>query len=69
MREHGLAVDHPKAFLELKVAEAVLASCELRQSKYLNNVVEQDHRVHQTPDQTRNGLLFVRDGLANIAGV
>jgi IS6 family transposase len=35
---------YPKAFHELKALVAVLASCELRQSKYLNNLVEQDHR-------------------------
>ena len=35
---------YPKALNELKAAQALPASCELRQSKYLNNVVEQDHR-------------------------
>ncbi len=35
---------YPKAFHEMKAAEAIPASCELRQSKYLNNLVEQDHR-------------------------
>jgi transposase-like protein len=35
---------YPKALTELKAASAVPASCELRQVKYLNNVVEQDHR-------------------------
>jgi transposase, IS6 family len=35
---------YPKAFNELKAAGMVPASCELRQSKYLNNLVEQDHR-------------------------
>jgi transposase-like protein len=39
--------------------------CELRQSKYLNNLIEQDHRAHQTVGQARDGLLFVRDGVAN----
>lgn len=35
---------YPKAFKELK-AEGILPDpCELRQSKYLNNFVEQDHR-------------------------
>ena len=35
---------YPKAFKELK-AEGILPDpCELRQSKYLNNLVEQDHR-------------------------
>ncbi len=35
---------YPKAFKELKAEEIMPASCELRQSKYLNNLVEQDHR-------------------------
>lgn len=35
---------YPKAFRALKVAGTLAASCELRQSKYLNNLIEQDHR-------------------------
>jgi IS6 family transposase len=35
---------YPKALDELKAAQDLPPSCELRQSKYLNNVVEQDHR-------------------------
>jgi IS6 family transposase len=35
---------YPKALTELKTAGAVPAACELRQVKYLNNLVEQDHR-------------------------
>jgi transposase-like protein len=35
---------YPKALNELKAAKAFPASCKLRQSKYLNNLVEQDHR-------------------------
>ncbi len=35
---------YPKAFKGLKAEEIMPASCELRQSKYLNNLVEQDHR-------------------------
>lgn len=50
---------YPKAFSELKAVGAVLSSCELRQSKYLNNLVEQDHRAHQTVGETRDGLLFI----------
>ena len=34
----------PKALKEMKAAGDLAASCELRQSKYLNNLVEQDHR-------------------------
>ncbi|GHO63572.1 IS6 family transposase [Ktedonobacter sp. SOSP1-52] len=35
---------YPKALNELKAAGDLAASCELRQSKYLNNLIEQDHR-------------------------
>ncbi|GHO71410.1 IS6 family transposase [Ktedonobacter sp. SOSP1-52] len=35
---------YPKVLKEMKAAGKLAASCELRQSKYLNNVVEQDHR-------------------------
>jgi len=35
---------YPKAFKELQAEGAIPDSCELRQVKYLNNIVEQDHR-------------------------
>jgi len=35
---------YPKAFNELKAAGMLAVACELRQSKYLNNLIEQDHR-------------------------
>lgn len=35
---------YPKAFNELKAAELIADTCELRQVKYLNNLIEQDHR-------------------------
>ncbi len=35
---------YPKAFKELKAERVMPDSCELRQSKYLNNLIEQDHR-------------------------
>jgi transposase-like protein len=35
---------YPKALKELKTAGVFPATCELRQSKYLNNPIEQDHR-------------------------
>jgi transposase, IS6 family len=60
---------YPKALKELKAVGAIAPTCELRQSKYLNNVVEQDHRAHQTPRQTRHGLLFFPNSLANLAGI
>ena len=36
---------YPKAIDELKEKEGLAESVELRQSKYLNNIVEQDHRA------------------------
>jgi transposase, IS6 family len=35
---------YPKAFAELKAEGLIPAPCELRQVKYLTNLVEQDHR-------------------------
>ena len=35
---------YPKALKEMKAVGDLAASCELRQSKYLNNLIEQDHR-------------------------
>src|SRR5712691_11050680 len=35
---------YPKAFKELKAVRVIPDACELRQSKYLNNLIEQDHR-------------------------
>ena len=35
---------YPKALTELKSVGAIAHLCELRQSKYLNNLIEQDHR-------------------------
>ena len=35
---------YPKVFHDLKTAGLIADSCELRQVKYLNNLVEQDHR-------------------------
>jgi IS6 family transposase len=50
---------YPKAVKELKASGNLAASCELRQSKYLNNLVEQDHRANQTIGETSNGFLFI----------
>ena len=35
---------YPKAVKELKAEGTIADPCELRQVKYLNNIVEQDHR-------------------------
>ena len=39
----GKNAAYPKAIDELKEKEELAQSVELRQSKYLNNIVEQDH--------------------------
>ncbi|GAC1407249.1 MAG: IS6 family transposase [Ktedonobacteraceae bacterium] len=38
---------YPKAFPELKAEGLIPENCELRQVKYLNNLIEQDHRFIQ----------------------
>lgn len=38
---------YPKAFKEMKAEKVLPDACELRQSKYLNNLIEQDHRFIQ----------------------
>ncbi len=38
---------YPKAFAELKAEGFIPENCGLRQVKYLNNLVEQDHRFIQ----------------------
>ncbi len=35
---------HPSAIAELKKEGLLSKDCELRQKKYLNNIIEQDHR-------------------------
>jgi transposase, IS6 family len=56
---------YPEAMTELKAARQLPESVELRQVKYLNNLIEQDHRAHQTAGQAGDGLLFLRNSRAN----
>jgi hypothetical protein len=56
---------YPKAIADLKAAGVQPQHVELRQVKYLNTLIEQDHRAHQTLDEAGDGFLLVRDGLAN----
>jgi DDE domain len=60
---------YPKAIADLKAAGILPESVELRQVKYLNNLIEQDHRAHQTVDKAWDGLCLVRDGLANVTRI
>jgi hypothetical protein len=48
---------YPKAFAELKAEGHIPQACKLRQVKYLNHLVEPDHRTHQTIDQTRDVVI------------
>ncbi len=48
---------YPKAFNELKAERRISESCELRQVKYLNNLIEQDHRFLKR--RVKPGLGFV----------
>ena len=71
---------YPKAFNELKEDDVVLQRCELRQIKYLNNIIEQDHRfiffatqpsfgekhAFPTPEQVLTKSVRLRPGI--IAG-
>lgn len=59
----------PKAFTEVQATDTFPTSCELRQSTYLNTLIEQDHRAHQTPGETRIGLLFVRDSCEDVTRI
>ncbi len=50
---------YPKAFAALKAEGHLPESCELRQVKYLNNLVEQDHRFIKR--LTKPGMGFFSD--------
>jgi len=50
---------YPKAFNELKAEGHFSASCALRQVKYLNNLIEQDHRFIKR--LTKPGMGFFSD--------
>ena len=47
---------YPRAVATLKAHERLASDCELRQVKYLNNLIEQDHRFIKR--RTRPGLGF-----------
>ena len=47
---------YPKAFAELKAQGYIPENCELRQVKYLNTIVEQDHRFNKR--LTKPGMGF-----------
>jgi len=49
---------YPKAFKELKAERMMPDFCELRQRKYLNNIVEQDHRFIKRLVKLGMGFFF-----------
>jgi IS6 family transposase len=56
---------YPKAFKELKAEGILPQGCELRRIKYLNNIVEQDHRFIKRLVKPWHGLLFLGDCMAD----
>ena len=54
--------DYPKAFKELKAERMVPSTCELLQSRYLNNIVEQDHRFSKRPVKLGMGFCLCGTG-------
>jgi transposase-like protein len=60
---------YPKAIAALKANGVLPKNVELRQVKYLNNLIEQDHRAHQTVGKAWNGLFLFQDGLANFTRI
>jgi hypothetical protein len=56
---------YPAAAQELKVEGTLRSRCRLRQCKYLNNVVEQDHRVSKKRVWLARGYQIVLVGLAD----
>lgn len=59
----------PKAIADLKAAGLLAEQVELRQVKYLNNLVEQDHRFIKRLRHPWNGFLFPGNSRANPAGL
>ncbi len=50
---------YPPAIEDLKAESELPKTTELRQVKYLNNRVEQDHRNICAIDQTKDGMWFL----------
>ena len=58
---------YPVAINELKKDKTLEAETKLRQSKYLNNIIEQDHLEHQANCKTDDGISIIQHGKKNIA--
>jgi transposase, IS6 family len=59
---------YPKVVKELKAAGALALSCELRQSKYLNNLIEQDHRFIKRLVKPRMGFFSFETAWRTLQG-
>ncbi len=65
---HDYAAVDTKAFHELKGAGTLAAVCELRQSKYLNNLVEQDHRFLKRRVKPGSGFFSFKTAWRTLQG-
>lgn len=59
---------YPKAFAELKAEGRLPESCELRQVKYLHNLVEQDHRFLKRLTKPRIGFFSFQTAWRTLQG-
>lgn len=59
---------YPKALNEMKAAKTLPAACELRQSKYLNNLIEQDHRFIKRLVKPGMGFFSFKTAMKTIQG-
>ena len=59
---------YPAAIRELKAEGTLSKRCRLRQCRYLNNIVEQDHRRVKRRSRLADGLWFIPDCLENAPG-
>jgi transposase, IS6 family len=59
---------YPKAFAELKAEGHIPDSCELRQVKYLNNLVEQDHRFIKRLTKPGMGFFSIETAWRTLQG-
>jgi transposase-like protein len=59
---------YPKALSILKASELVPEICELRQAKFLNNIVEQDHRFIKRKVKPGLGFYSFKTAWATLRG-
>ena len=59
---------YPKALSSLKDATLMPANCELRQTKFLNNIVEQDHRFIKRRVKPGLGFYAFKTAWATLRG-